>query len=450
MNQPPKIKLPQKPKTVKLTAAVDFYELFQKVEACFNNCFLLESLGQGPYSRYAILGFEPKTLISGKAGSLTVSGKTFRVDNPYQALRAMTPRNVISRGFAGGLVGYLSYEAAQLFEPTLALKQPKEFGLFCFGLYTDGLVHDKLTGETTYFYYTRSRLPQLIALLKQPPVQPKLEAKFLGYSLSRAKHRVLVNNIKREVAAGNVFQCEAGLRANWLLDGSPLAAYGELRQINPSPHMYYLKFGPKIVLGASPELLFDLKNGEMQTFPLAGSAARGQNEQADRRLAKQLSNSPKERAEHLMLVDLHRNDLGRVARFGTVRIRRLMDIKKFSHVQHLESEIAALIAPEHDMFSALASCFPAGTLSGAPKIEAMQIIGRSEPQPRGPYGGAVGFFGFNGDCTFAIPIRSLFVAGRQAYAQACGGIVWDSKPSAEYQELINKLRATELALQKFL
>jgi anthranilate synthase component 1 len=150
-----------------------------------------------------------------------------------------------------------------------------------------------------------------------------------------------------------------------------------------------------------------------------------------------------------MLVDLHRNDLGKVAKFGTVRVRRLLDVKKFSHVQHLSSEITGLIALQEDMFTALASCFPAGTLSGAPKIESMKIIDYSEKSGRGPYGGAVGFFGFNGSCTFAIPIRSLFLSGNKAFAQASGGIVYDSTPGKEYQEVRNKLRALEVALRKF-
>jgi anthranilate synthase component 1 len=187
----------------------------------------------------------------------------------------------------------------------------------------------------------------------------------------------------------------------------------------------------------------------METFPLAGTAGRSGNSLEDRRLGRSLLNDPKEQAEHRMLVDLHRNDLGRVAQFGSVKIRNLMDLRKFSHVQHISSEISGLIASGEDMFSALAASFPAGTLTGAPKVEAMKLINELEDDGRGPYGGAVGQFSFNGDCAFAIPIRSLFICGSAAYAQTCGGIVYDSQPENEYLEIRRKLAAMENVLKCF-
>ena len=213
--------------------------------------------------------------------------------------------------------------------------------------------------------------------------------------------------------------------------------------------MYYIKFNDQKIMGASPELLFRLRNGEMETFPLAGTTKRGSNTNEDLKLARDLLNDPKEVAEHNMLVDLHRNDLGRVAKFGTVKVRSLMDIKKYSHVQHISSEIVGIINEKEDMFSALAANFPAGTLSGAPKIEAMKIINSIENDGRGPYGGAVGQFGFNGDCTFAIPIRSLFIKGEKGYAQTCGGIVYDSDAENEYIEIERKLEAMKIVLKSF-
>ena len=185
--------------------------------------------------------------------------------------------------------------------------------------------------------------------------------------------------------------------------------------------MYYMKFDKKILIGASPELVFRLQQKEMESFPLAGTTGRSEDEAEDRALARELLNDPKERAEHNMLVDLHRNDIGRVARFGSVRVRHLMDLKKFSHVQHISSEIVGLLHKDHDMFSGLAASFPAGTLSGAPKIESMKIIERLEQSPRGPYGGAVGHFAFNGDCAFAIPIRTFFVQERNKALRAHPG-----------------------------
>jgi anthranilate synthase component I len=219
--------------------------------------------------------------------------------------------------------------------------------------------------------------------------------------------------------------------------------------VNPSPHMFYLKFPGNIrLIGASPELLFRLRNGEMESFPLAGTTKRSSNAEEDLDLVRKLLSDPKEIAEHNMLIDLHRNDIGRVARFGTVKVRRRFDIKKFSHVQHISSEVVGIIRHDEDMFSGLASSFPAGTLSGAPKIESMKIIERVENEARGPYGGAVGHFGMNGDCTFAIPIRTLFLKSEDAFARASGGIVFDSDPKSEYEEIQNKLASVLRTLRE--
>jgi anthranilate synthase component 1 len=188
----------------------------------------------------------------------------------------------------------------------------------------------------------------------------------------------------------------------------------------------------------------------METYPLAGTTKRGTNSEEDTGYARCLLRDPKEIAEHNMIVDLHRNDIGRVAKFGTVKVRNLMDIKRFSHVQHISSEIVGIMSEEEDMFSALASNFPAGTLTGAPKIEAMKIIDSMEVDGRGPYGGAVGYFSFNGDCTFAIPIRTLFANGENAYVQTCGGNVFDSNPEDEYEEIQRKFAGTKKVLDHFL
>jgi anthranilate synthase component 1 len=259
----------------------------------------------------------------------------------------------------------------------------------------------------------------------------------------------MVEEAREEILAGNTFQCQIGFKANYRITGDSMELYSELRKVNPSPHMFFLKFQDRRIIGASPELIFRLRQGEMETFPLAGTITRGETKQKDRELARKLLNDPKEIAEHNMLVDLHRNDIGRVARFGTVRVRRLFDIKRFSHVQHISSEVVGMIDRRHNMFSGLASVFPAGTLSGAPKIESMKIINRIEADPRGPYGGAVGHFGFNGDATFAIPIRTLFIKGENGFSQASGGIVFDSSPENEYREIENKLAAMRLTLRKF-
>ncbi len=453
-NALPKFELPGKPSYVKLGEDLDFFEIFLRIENEHDTCFFFESLGEeGHMSRYSLIGFSPESLIQARGKNLEIKGKNagvFHLDNPYYALREIIPQNVIARRYAGGLVGYLGYDAMNYFEPSLKLHTHKDFDGFRFGLYTDGLVYDKMTGEVFYFYYTLNRLNQVKDLLKkETPTPTKPIVEILGDTKSREEHALGVNQVKQNIIDGLIFQCEVGFKTKFKIDGSPLAIYQRLRDINPSPFMYYQKFEDQIILGASPELLFRLRNGEMETFPLAGTTKRGANPEEDTVLARQLLNDPKEIAEHNMLVDLHRNDLGRVAKFGTVKVRSLMDIKRFSHVQHISSEIVGILAEDQDMFSALAANFPAGTLTGAPKIEAMKIIDTLEGEGRGPYGGAVGVFSFDGDCTFAIPIRSLFIHGSEGYAQTCGGNVYDSTPEGEYLEIQRKLAATKKVLEEF-
>jgi len=307
-----------------------------------------------------------------------------------------------------------------------------------------------MTGEIFYYFYEENKIELLKNILdKTENITQSVETEFIGNSMNRDEHKLAVLKIKDDIKNGLIFQCEVGFKSHYTIKGDTTEIYSKLRKLNPSPHMYYMKFNDQKIIGASPELLFRLRNGEMETFPLAGTTKRGSNKLEDLKLARELLNDTKEIAEHNMLVDLHRNDLGRVAKFGTVKVRSLMDIKKYSHVQHISSEIVGIINESEDMFSALASNFPAGTLSGAPKIEAMKIINEIEDDGRGPYGGAVGQFGFNGDCTFAIPIRSLFIKGEKAFAQTCGGIVYDSEPEKEYVEIERKLEAMKIVLKSF-
>jgi anthranilate synthase component 1 len=269
---------------------------------------------------------------------------------------------------------------------------------------------------------------------------------FLQDTLTKKEHARIVERVREQILSGNTFQCEVGFKSEYRILGDSLSIYEKLRTVNPSPFMYYVKFGRKKILGASPELLFSLRGREMTSRPLAGTIARGKSELEDVQLTRRLLNDPKEIAEHVMLVDMQRNDLGKVAEFGTVRIKDLMTVKKFSHVQHISSEIAGLIRHEEDMFSALASNFPMGTVSGTPKIETIKIIDANEPVARGPYGGGVGHFGFNGDCTFALALRSLFIAGTYAYSQTSSGIVYDSTAEKEYEEILNKLSSMRKVL----
>ncbi len=445
----PKIKLSQKPTYIKIAEDVDFYALFKRIEQRFDTCFIFESLGEeGKFSRYPIIGFDPYHIISAKENNLIINGEVYPVNNPYVALQDIMPSQTITRNYAGGLVGYLSYEAVNYFESKLHIKVHKLFDQFMFGVYTDGLIFDKLTNEVFYFYHDTNRKHILEKVLKAKLKKEKsLQVRFIKDGLSKKEHEKIVKRVQEHIKAGNTFQCEVGFKTEYQIKGDTLKIYEKLRSINPSPFMYYLKFGKKKIIGASPELLFSLREGEMTTKPLAGTIRRGKDKKEDQQLARTLLNDTKERAEHNMLVDLHRNDLGRVARFGTVRIRDLMTIKKFSHVQHISSEIVGLIKPEEDMFSALASNFPMGTVCGTPKVKTIEIIDSNEPEARGPYGGGVGHFGFNGDCTFALALRSLFISDEYAYAQTSGGIVYDSVPEKEYDEIQSKLAAMRKVLE---
>ena len=349
----------------------------------------------------------------------------------------------------------MGYDSVNFFEPSVNAKSSDDFEPFKFGVYLDGLTLDKMTGEIFYFYYPTAqqdnRIEQIKALLEAPiPNYEPPSVEFLGDGMSQEQHAKVVMQVKEDIISGRIFQCEVGFKSKYRIAGDKMPIYEKLRAVNPSPHMYFMKFAQQCIIGASPELLFRLRQGEMETYPLAGTAKRGVDIVEDRKLARALLNDAKEIAEHNMLVDLHRNDIGRVARFGTVKVRSLMDIKRFSHVQHISSEIVGILHPDEDMFSALASNFPAGTLSGAPKVEAIKVINELEPDGRGAYGGALGSFNFNGDCIFAIPIRSLFINGESAYAQTCGGNVYDSNPADEYLEIQRKLSAMKVVLDSFM
>ena len=455
---PKKIIIKGKPKYVKLGDEYNFFEIFRKIEKNFNNCFLFESLGEeSNISRFHIIGYNPKFLVYSKNSKELIIENTenkkiekYNCDNPYYELRNIIPQNIISRKYAGGLVGYISYDSINFFEPSLNILKNDKFESFKFGIYLDGLIFDQMTGEIFYYYYEDNKIEKIRNIInKKNNIDMGVKCKFIKNSMTKDEHRNTVLKIKEDIKNGLIFQCEVGFKSYYKIKGDLTEIYSKLRSLNPSPHMYFMKFSDQNIIGASPELLFRLKNGEMETFPLAGTTKRGLDKAEDLKLAKELLNDKKEIAEHNMLVDLHRNDLGKVAKFGTVKVRNLMDIKKYSHVQHISSEIAGIIDEKEDMFSALASNFPAGTLSGAPKIEAMKIINEIEKEGRGPYGGAIGQFGFNGDCTFAIPIRSIFIKGEEAFAQTCGGNVYDSDPDKEYLEIERKLAAMKSVLDSF-
>jgi anthranilate synthase component 1 len=444
---PPRITLGKKPHYRKIADDVDFFTLFKKIERRFENCFMFESLGEeGRFARYSIIGFDPKHLITGNNTDFSIDGTAYTVANPYEALKAVMPEQTIARNYSGGLVGYLGYEATQYFESSVPVKTHPDFPTFIFGAYDDGLVHDKTTNELFYFCYERDREALVHEALQDVYIPEPLTVTFRGDESTEAENTAVIERVKEHIRAGNTFQCEVGFKSFYTIKGDTMRIYERLREVNPSPFMYYLKYGKRVIVGASPELLFSLREGEMTTKPLAGTTRRGKDEAEDQQLARALMNDEKERAEHIMLVDLHRNDIGRVAQFGTVRVRDLMKVVRFSHVQHLSSEVSGIIKPTEDAFSALASNFPMGTICGTPKVETLKIIEQNEKEARGPYGGGIGQFGFNGDCTFALALRSVFINETRAYAQTCSGIVYDSEPAHEYEEIVRKLAAMKKTL----
>ena len=297
----PKINISRKATYTKFAEDVDFFELFRKIEQRFDTCFLFESLGEeGKFSRYSIIGFEPAHILSGRKGKLIVDGTEYTVGNPYEALRDMMPEETLGREYAGGLIGYVGYDAVPYFEPSLTIKQSDSFDQFLFGVYTDGVILDKETNGLLYFYYDTDRSAMLRELMQGEAVARPLTVTFVKDTLSKEEHAQAVENVKEHIRAGDTFQCEVGFRSEYTVQSDTLTVYEKLRTVNPSPFMYYVKFGDKKVIGASPELLFSLRDGEMTTRPLAGTIARGTDEKEDRQLARALLNDPKEKAEHNM------------------------------------------------------------------------------------------------------------------------------------------------------
>jgi len=257
----------------------------------------------------------------------------------------------------------------------------------------------------------------------------------------------MVTTAKEHISNGDIFQVVLSRRTDFRFRGDPLEMYRALRRLNPSPYMFYLDFDQQQLLGSSPEMLVRLEGDRLTTRPLAGTRPRSPDPEEDEKLKVEMLLDEKERAEHLMLVDLHRNDMGRVSKFGSVKVTELMAAEKYSHVQHILSNVESEISPDKDAFDALRACFPAGTVTGAPKVRAMQIISELERAPRGPYAGAVGYFDFTGSMDFAITIRSISVVGNRASVQAGAGIVHDSIPEREHAETEHKMAAMLSAIQ---
>ena len=429
-----------------------------------NHSFLLESVEGGEHiARYSFIGTEPSLVL--KAGDKAPTDPLRLIEKEFSKFR-LTPTAGLPR-FHGGMVGYLGYEVAGYFEK-LPSPDHDPLGLpeFMLMLADTLLVFDHLTHkikvvshahldddvDTAYLEATH-KIDRLVDRLKQPVPSEASPAILppqspVSSNLSQAEFESRVSQAKDYIYAGDVIQVVLSLRLAKPISASPFAIYRALRSLNPSPYMYYLHLGDFHIIGASPELLVRVEDGMVSNHPIAGTRPRGKSAAQDSALEEELRNDEKECAEHIMLVDLGRNDIGRVSEPGTVEVTQLMDVERYSHVMHLVSHVQGRLRAGLSQFDALRAGFPAGTVSGAPKIRAMEIIAELEPDKRGPYAGAVGYFDFSGNLDTAIAIRTIVITNGIAYIQAGAGIVADSIPEREYQECLSKAQALLTAIEQ--
>lgn len=448
----PKIKLGRY-REEKLDISISAFEAFKRLYGQCENVFLLESLGEsGKYNRFSYVGFDPLFTVLAKNGELYIGGKSVKCENAFGVLRlffsGINKGIRVSKGFAGGLVGYISYEGTQYFEKAFTGDISFDFPNFEFGFYQDGLIFDKKGNHCIYFHHGQSRLNQLLRMIDKSGKLSRFSFNKLEGENKKEHHERMVKAAKIRIQQGDIFQVVLSLKSNYLINGDTRKLYAVLRKVNPAPYMLNFKFNDREILSASPELLIRVKGKNIEHLgTLAGTIRRGESEEEDKILAKILKEDEKEKAEHMMLVDLARNDLGKVCKFGSIKVGKLAQVVTYSFVQHLFTEITGKLAKDMDSFTALSACFPAGTLTGAPKVEAMKIIHELEDGSRGPYGGVGGYFSLNGESMFAILIRSIFMKGNIAYTQTGSGIVLDSDAKREFREVENKQKAMEKALE---
>ena len=440
--------------------------------------YLLESVEGGEkWARYSFLGSGSPLLVQGNDRELVLSSgrrrRSIRVSgDALTALREIMAeyRPAAVPGlprFCGGAVGYLSYDIVRQFERLPSLRKDV-LGLpdLSFLLTDTLLIFDNVSqtikvvanaqvddgGPKRAYAEAVSRIEAMITRLrttrrgKPTPARHRRPLVFSS-NMSKADFKKMVIQTKQYIKAGDIFQGVLSQRWQAAFGARPFDIYRALRTINPSPYMFYLRFPQVELVGASPEVLVRCEDGVVQLRPIAGTRPRGKNEEEDLALREELMANMKERAEHVMLVDLGRNDVGRVSSPGSVRVKDFMVVEQYSHVMHLVSQVEGRLAAGKDAYDVLRACFPAGTVSGAPKIRAMEIIEELEPSRRGPYAGAVGYVGFSGNLDTCINIRTIVIKGRQAYIQAGAGIVADSDPESEYQETANKAKAMMRAIE---
>ena len=461
--------------------------IFAKVAGNDPHAFLFESMEGGEkWGRYSFIGLDPLLTFTSVRDQvridypgLTGGGDELDGVNPLDELRRLLASFTVSDApglprFYGGAVGFLGYDMVRFMEKVPDRHPPIDLPDSSFMVPGIVLIHDAVlqnltivcnvwrkSGEDSVHLYEQAcrRIDDVIDLLAQPiprqfviQDQPTAEHRFTS-NMDEAGFGAMVEQAKEYILAGDIIQVVLSQRFHAESDLKPFALYRALRHINPSPYLFYLRQGDLLLIGSSPEILVRLEEGSIELRPIAGTRKRGATPAEDLALEQELLADPKERAEHLMLVDLGRNDVGRVAEAGSVTVRDLLVIERYSHVMHIVSGVHGTLRAGLDQFDVMAACFPAGTVSGAPKIRAMEIIDELEVSRRGPYAGAVGYFGFSGNMDFCITIRTFILKGRDLWIQAGAGIVADSNPVREYEETINKAmglrRAVELAEKGF-
>lgn len=419
---------------------------------------MLESV-EGPekLAEYSFIGFDPVATIQVKNGKFLVENK---VEEQQTRGRTSNPLNVVKKlvanyrcpfadvRFIGGAVGYVSYDAIRYWEK-LPSKTTDDLAFpdIEMGIYLDGIAFDHKRNQAFYYTLGRDRFNEIKGLTSSGSTLEPLTYSEPKVNTPRDRFEASVAKAKEYIAAGDIFQVVLSKRYGMNVRGGILGFYEALRKINPSPYMYFVKMDNRYVVGSSPEMLVRIEEGTVETYPIAGTRPRGADAQQDLTLEGELASDPKERAEHVMLVDLARNDVGRVCQHGSVHVPEFMTVHKFSHVQHIVSRVVGKLKADRDAYDCLEALFPAGTVSGAPKVRAMEIIEESELARRGPYAGAVGYFSFNGNGDFAITIRTLVVQGNSAYVQAGAGIVADSVPEREWYETEHKAQALMKAME---
>ncbi len=439
--------------------------------------YLLESVQGGErFGRYSFIGLPADTRITVRGKQVTLTHgqaeTAHEVDNPldyigeYQSRFKVAPLPNLPR-FAGGLAGYFGYDTVRYIEPRLAKTQkPDTIGTpdILLMLTEQLAVIDNLSGKLTFIVYAnpehddayslaRDRLRELVGMMRLPVHIPHAPAMHGGEAKSEfgeAAFKAAVEKSKQYIFDGDIMQVVLSQRMSQPFPADPLSLYRALRSINPSPYMFYYDMGDHHVVGSSPEILARLEGDTVTVRPIAGTRPRGKTPQQDAEFEKELLADPKELAEHLMLIDLGRNDIGRVAQNGTVRLTDKMVIERYSHVMHIVSNVEAELKPGLNAMDVLKATFPAGTVSGAAKVRAMEIIDELEPSKRGIYAGAVGYLGFNGDMDVAIALRTAVVKDNMLYVQAGAGIVADSVPDSEWMETQNKARAVLRAAEMVL